>query len=200
MSPRTKQQLEILKEARKEQIILAALDLFAKDGYLSTSISAIAKKAKLSKGLLYNYFDSKEDLLNEVVIFAFQDATEMSETIFKSVEGKSSEEVFIILVESFFSMLKDQKELWKLTISLAVQVSAIPSVHSSIMKIYKNLLGQLEMLFTLLKYENPKKEAMLLGAIIDGVSIQYILFGKEYPIDEIKEMIISKYLTQKKQK
>ncbi len=197
MSPRTEKQIKTLKKARKEQIILAALELFGSKGYQNTSIGAIAKKAKLSKGLLYNYFDSKETLLNEVVIFAFKDATEMSESIFQSIKGKESEEIFTIMVGSFFDMLKEQKDLWKLTISLAVQVSAIPSVRESIMEIYNNLLGQLEMLFSMLKYENPKKEAMLLGAIIDGVSIQYILFEGNYPIDEMKEMIITKYLDQR---
>jgi AcrR family transcriptional regulator len=197
MSPRTKAQLESLKETRKEQIILSALQLFGDKGYQNTSISQIAKQAKLSKGLMYTYFESKEALLNEVVIYTFKDATEMGEEILQASKGKSPEEVFTIMVESFFEMLKEQKDLWKLTISLAVQTSVIPSVHNSILKIYDNLLRQLEVLFVLLKFKNPKKEAMLLGAIIDGISIQYILFGKEYPFDEIKEMIVTKYLTQK---
>ena len=194
MSPRTKEQLEVLKLARKEQILLAALGLFGDKGYQNTSINDIAKRADLSKGLLYNYFESKEALLDEVVIYAFKDATEMGVLLLESAKGKPSNEVFVLLVTSFFSMLKEQKDLWKLTISLAVQVSAIPSVHSSILKVYAILLEQLEAVFKLLEYNNPKKEAMLLGAIIDGISIQYILFGEDYPLDDLREMIIDKYL------
>ena len=58
MSPRTGKQLEQLKSQRKEQILLAALKLFSVKGYQNTSIDAIAKKAKFSKGLLYHYFDN----------------------------------------------------------------------------------------------------------------------------------------------
>jgi len=194
MSPRTPKQLEALKQTRKEQILLASLDLFSDKGYQNTSINDIAKKAGLSKGLLYNYFESKEVLLNEVVIYAFKDATEMSAQIFEASKDKSPQEVFVIMVASFFDMLKEQKDLWKLTISLAVQVSAIPSVHKSILQVYHVLLQQLESIFVLLDYPNPKQEAMLLGAIIDGISIQYLLFGGNYPLDELKNLIIEKYI------
>jgi len=197
MSPRTKEQLKLLKNARKTQILLVALDLFGNKGYQNTSISDIAKKAKLSKGLLYNYFESKETLLNEVVIFAFKEATQMGEQLLYKIKDQPSDMVFRYMVESFFQMLKEEKDLWKLTISLAVQVSAVPSVKQSVMAIYEQLLGQLEALFTYLEYKNPKNEAMLLGAIIDGVSIQYILYGDAYPLEKMKNMIIDKYLNNK---
>jgi hypothetical protein len=52
------------------------------------------------------------------------------------------------------------------------------------------------MLFTLLGSENPRKEALLLGAVTDGISIQYMIFGEEYPLEELQEMIINKYLKE----
>ena len=45
----------------------AALELFVTYGYQGTTISQIAKKASVSKGLLYNYFKSKEELLHEII-------------------------------------------------------------------------------------------------------------------------------------
>lgn len=196
MSPRTTKQLEQLKKERKEQIILAALHLFGDKGYQNTSISAIAKKAKLSKGLLYNYFASKEDLLNEVVVYALKDASEMGEILLQETQNKTPNEIFKLMVSLFFTMLTEQKDVWKITLSLASQVTQIPSVHASIIKVYNNMLSQLEMLFKLLQYENPKKEAMLLGAILDGISIQYIIFGKDYPLDDLKEMLVKKYINK----
>lgn len=50
-------------EIRKEQILKAALEIFAEKGFQETTISEVAKKAKLSEGTIYEYFTSKEDLL-----------------------------------------------------------------------------------------------------------------------------------------
>lgn len=198
MSPRTSQQLALLKETRKTQILKNAFQLFSTKGYHHTSISEIAKEAKLSKGLLYNYFKSKEDLLNEVVVFAFKETNEMGTSLLENVEDLSPKKIFEILIGSYFSMLQEQEELMKLTLSLAVQVSAIPSVHDTMMQVYHNLLGQLETVFRGLKYKEYKKEAMLLGAIMDGIGIQYMLDPINFPLDEMKKMIINKYINNEK--
>jgi len=49
--------------ARKEQILKAAAQLFAEKGYHRTTTRDIAKAADVSEGTLYNYFESKNDLL-----------------------------------------------------------------------------------------------------------------------------------------
>ena len=47
----------------RQKIINAALFLFAKYGYEKTTIRMIAQKAGVSLGLMYNYFDGKDELL-----------------------------------------------------------------------------------------------------------------------------------------
>jgi len=79
-----------------------------------------------------------------------------------------------------------------------VQVSAIPSVHDTMMKVYHAFLKQLETVFQNLGVQDATKEARLLGAILDGISIQYMLDTKNFPLEEMKEMIIDKYLNNEK--
>ena len=55
------------KEARKMQIIQAALDLFVERGYYGTKTSQISRRAGISEGLLFHYFPTKEILLEELV-------------------------------------------------------------------------------------------------------------------------------------
>ena len=62
------------------------------------------------------------------------------------------------------------------------------------MMVYNNLLEQLEVIFIELGYENPKNEAMLFGAIVDGIGIQYMLNPKDYPLEEMKNLILKKYI------
>ena len=55
------------KEERRQAILMTALHLFVKRGYHETKISEIAEAVPMSTGLLFHYFESKEELLLELV-------------------------------------------------------------------------------------------------------------------------------------
>ena len=55
------------KEARPGELTAAALDLFVERGYAATRLEDVAARAGVSKGTLYLYFDSKEELFKAVV-------------------------------------------------------------------------------------------------------------------------------------
>jgi AcrR family transcriptional regulator len=50
------------KEKTRKAILRAALDLFAEKGFYRTTTKAIARKAGIAEGTLFNYFETKEDL------------------------------------------------------------------------------------------------------------------------------------------
>jgi AcrR family transcriptional regulator len=54
---------ELLIEARRNQILDAAAAVFAEKGFHRATTKQIAKTAGVSEGTIYNYFDSKADLL-----------------------------------------------------------------------------------------------------------------------------------------
>ena len=54
---------ELLIQARRNQILDAALTVFAKKGFTRATTKEIARTAGVSEGTIYNYFDSKADLL-----------------------------------------------------------------------------------------------------------------------------------------
>lgn len=51
------------KQARKERIVQAALDLFRQSGYENTTVEEIATAAEVGKGTFFNYFPTKEAVL-----------------------------------------------------------------------------------------------------------------------------------------
>jgi AcrR family transcriptional regulator len=55
------------KTARPAEIITAALDVFAEKGFAAARLDEIARRAGVSKGALYLYFETKEDLFRAVV-------------------------------------------------------------------------------------------------------------------------------------
>ena len=67
MSPRSEEQNTLLKDERREQILSAALKVFALRGFSATKISDIVAEGGISHGLLYHYFSSKEEIFFELV-------------------------------------------------------------------------------------------------------------------------------------
>ena len=56
------------KQQRKKEIALAAIDVFAEKGFESASISQISEAAGIGKGTVYEYFESKEELINASIV------------------------------------------------------------------------------------------------------------------------------------
>ncbi|WP_317196820.1 TetR/AcrR family transcriptional regulator [Edaphocola aurantiacus] len=54
---------------KKEQIIIAAMKLLAEHGAQATPMSAIAKAAGTGMGTIYNYFATKEELINAIYLY-----------------------------------------------------------------------------------------------------------------------------------
>lgn len=76
MTPRSEEQNAAIKDERREQILSAALRVFATKGFAAAKISDIVKKSGISHGLLYHYFESKEDIFTELLKRAVDTSSE----------------------------------------------------------------------------------------------------------------------------
>jgi AcrR family transcriptional regulator len=85
-----------LKESKKNRISDVALELFIQKGYNNTKIIDIAKGAGIGKGTVYEYFQSKEDLLLNIIMGGIDDYFEGCEKIIHSNQPHS-EMLFSIL-------------------------------------------------------------------------------------------------------
>lgn len=77
MSPRTEEQFQDLRDNRRNQILDAALKVFAKRGLTATKITDISAEANLSHGLIHHYFKSKEEVFVEVTRRAIERSSGM---------------------------------------------------------------------------------------------------------------------------
>ena len=189
MSPRKKEDNELIRERRKAHILEVALNLFARVGYESTTISRIAKEAKISKGLMYNYFDSKEDLLKSLIL----DLNKMEEGMMSSVIDDDPQVMLRNIIIAFFKTLVEDKDKWKLISVLTFQVEKFDFIQDLASQ---KMLGYHQLFEDLLSrsgIENAKEEAQLLGAIFDGIAFQYLVVHGDYPLDQMKNYLIKKY-------
>lgn len=67
MAPRSKEENKRVLDKRRNQILAAALKVFAEKGFAATKVSHIALEAGLSHGLLYHYFKTKNDIFTELI-------------------------------------------------------------------------------------------------------------------------------------
>ena len=65
--PRTAEQNKALKEKRKSRLLSVALKMFATKGYTLVTTDSISKGARISHGLFYHYFSSKDDAYQATV-------------------------------------------------------------------------------------------------------------------------------------
>ncbi len=88
---RTKPRWERRKDARPQELLAAALDLFVERGYAATRLDEVAARAGVSKGTLYLYFDNKEELFKAVVRENMVPQLADAEELIARYEGHTSE-------------------------------------------------------------------------------------------------------------
>ncbi len=188
MAPRSSEQYGKIREKKTELIMSTALELFAKNGFHATSISQIAAKAGISKGLIYNYFNSKQDLLEALINHGF-------DAIFSSFEfnknGVLTDDEFICFIKHNFQLLRENTQHWKLFFSLMLQ----PIVAETFLKDY-NEKGQ--PLFTILQNfiesrgsKDPYGDLMVLSAMLEGAFLYCVAAPDLFPIKIMEEKIIN---------
>jgi AcrR family transcriptional regulator len=120
--PRTKEQYEKIRSEKREIIKQTALKLFAEKGYASTSISDIAQTAGISKGLMYNYFKSKEEVLKTIWVELMEEFVTM---IDPNHDGKITPEESENFIDEIFEMLINRREEMKLYFQFTFQPDVI---------------------------------------------------------------------------
>ncbi len=189
MAPKSPEDFEKMRAESRSNILQSALKLFAEEGYDNTSISQIARDAGISKGLVYNYFDSKQELLEQVV----HKGLKLMPEIFEASDRKIDSSTLPNMLERFRKSLKNDRLFWKFYAELLLQFLR-----------NRELLQQFDMLFNEFielfiecmrqqNVTNPEIEGRKLAAMLDGVSLHY-MFDDDYPIDDIFDDIIKTYV------
>ena len=99
---------------RKEEILIVALHLFAREGYEAVSVSQIAGELDMTKGALYRHYKSKRDIFDCIVQRMEQQDSEQArqnEVPEESIENVP-EEYQNVSVEDFVGYSKSMFEYW----------------------------------------------------------------------------------------
>lgn len=171
-----------------EAIEQAALELFAHKGYGNTSIALIAKEAGISKGLLYNYYTSKDHLLKSILTKAMDSGDHLLNL--EMLSAYEPKEIIEMLVKGAIELYKTNPAYWKLMTSMVFQDEIIKEVGDIMIEKSRVGLAMMVPVFKKLKYPDPKAHAILFGVALDGIFLQTFSLNNEYNMEEMMDYVI----------
>jgi AcrR family transcriptional regulator len=118
------------KDARPGEIIAAALASFAERGYAATKLEDVAVAAGISKGTIYLYFPTKEDLFRAVVRHALLPNLTAAEAEIASHTGSSAESLRLLAQRFLMLLDTDLTALPKLVLAEAGNFPTIAQFYA----------------------------------------------------------------------
>jgi AcrR family transcriptional regulator len=189
MSPRTKEQNLIIRAKMRERIIHSSMKLFGQNGFERTSVNAIAKDAKISKGLIYYHFETKESIVIGIVNMLMDMGQKI---ITPEIHFESPKHHLKYTIDEYFNLAKQEAVLLSWMLPMAFQIGRYPFVTKMIAQKTKYAIGTSKQLFEKLGYPDPEQEAWFFGALMDGISMDQILVPN-YDSKRMHQHILNKY-------
>jgi AcrR family transcriptional regulator len=193
MSPRNQSKNEEIRQETMKKISEAAFSLIVRQGFESTTIAQIAKEARVSKGLLYNYYVSKEALLEKLILDAMSQGEEVIGTIFSEDPAVTMEN----LIKWFFKEMHERPDQWRLITEVTLKIDKYKFVHDIVVAKMQGYISLMQQLLTQMGFEDAEGEARLLAALFDGIGMQALVIREDYPLNELEKIMINKFCKRK---
>ena len=158
------------KEQRKSEIALMAMEVFGRKGFEKATIQEIAEQGGIGKGTIYQYFSTKEEILNEISRMMFTemerslgaallkstDPIEKIEAIVRTSLGVAPpfEPVFIIYME-----------LWRLGLT--------SGRYSEFMETFKNFLNNFAKTIAEIVEDGKRKGVFIQDVDSEGLAMSF---------------------------
>jgi AcrR family transcriptional regulator len=194
--PRSSAENDRIRRATTAQILETALRLFCEKGYYATSIAEIAKQAGISKGLVYHYFKSKEEVLGALVDIRIEDIL----VVMNVAKAKSSPVAQIRhIVEGALADVRQKPAIFQFYLNLFSQPNLAPLVAKQSQKLRDEQAQQFEVqtkMFEQLGVENPRERSLYFSATLQGVMLMFSTYPQSFPLDEIEAQVIAEFCQQ----
>ncbi|MBT2605319.1 TetR/AcrR family transcriptional regulator [Bacillus sp. ISL-53] len=191
--PRTPEENDRIRQASKEKIRAAAMELFIKQGYYATSISDIAKQAGISKGLLYNYYKGKEELLSEMVEARIKEVVEVMEEAFTL---NTPREQLEHIINGAIDNIHQKPEVHRFYLHLQTQPESDEELIKYSHLVIEENARQFEFqckIFESMGEREPRKRSLYFSSVLQGIMLMISTYQQGFPIEEIKNQIISEF-------
>ena len=172
------ERVEEKKKQKQEALLMSAFELFTSKGINNTSISDIAKQAKMAKGTFYLYFKDKYDIRDRLIANKASRLFERAEEAMRKEEFSTLEEKVVFLVNHVVDQLNENKALMRFiskNLSWAVfshiRISNMGNIKC--MDIFDEILGEELMIYMIVE-------------LVSASCYSVILYGTPCSLEELK--------------
>jgi AcrR family transcriptional regulator len=183
---------ESMRRRTREAIISTSLELFAKRGYSATTTEEIAQKAGISKGLIFNHFPTKQEILFAILD---EELDRVMPDFFKDNDPRPAKERFISLINAWLDVIKTRPLLVRLTLQLNFDEAYRKLMKKRGKPYFEATFTRLSRLIKQLGSNKPGLDCFLLMCVFDGIVANYTVAPELFPIDSIRDHLIESLLT-----
>lgn len=180
------------KERRRETILKAARRDFMKKGFKAVTVDSIAQRAQLSKGAIYLYFKSKEEIYAQVLIRDIEKFHDRVADIFQG--GDSASEVLGRFARIYTDFFLNERELFRILMMFMVQPNPLnisDQINDHIIRNTNKTIGVIERIF---QYgidrgefpgcRNIRQCRNALWGLLNGIIALHLFTGREETREE----------------
>lgn len=181
-------------DQRREDIVVAARDLFSERGWQDTSIQEIASEAGISTGLVYRYFENKDALLRAV----FERAQGL---LAERIEQSANEPTYLATMKAVGLSVLNDPECADPRMQLEVSLAGARDPETWGPRQRELTLNMLAMIETLVaqakgrgeigKHLDTKLVAQLLYIMVPGISALRMQLGEEPDIEGLLDTVVT---------
>lgn len=197
---RNKEQNQIIKDERREQILTAALKLFASKGLAAARMSDLSKSTGISQGLVYHYYRSKEELFTSLVDTALEKMNTAAINLEKL--PLSAKEKIILATDSLLKGFNENAHTsdYYFLITQTALSDAFPREAKDIIRSKNNIKYDVMMrIFKQGQADGTVKDhkagemATLFFSTINGLALNKAIYGAKFNMPD-KNIILSMFL------
>lgn len=174
----------------KEQILQTALALFAEQGYDRTPTQQIARAAGVSEGLIFRHYGSKDGLLKAIIEAGLG---QIADSMAPYAEDMPPVEAIAEHIRRSFTLLRAHELFWRFVQRVRFQPAVQEIAARQIQQVNQFIVARLTAQFEKAGVSQPQQEALILFALIDGITIHYLDDPGAYPLESVQQLLIQKY-------
>ncbi|MDD5723553.1 MAG: TetR/AcrR family transcriptional regulator [Syntrophales bacterium] len=143
LGPESRRERE--KGQRRQVVLMAAKKLFIENGFKAVTVASIAEKAELSKGAIYLYFSSKEEIYAQILLNDVELFHEKISQIFQ--EGKPAADMLLDFANAYINIFMKEREQFRIMMHFALQADNL-SLSS---EVRRQIVGEMNRMISLIE-------------------------------------------------
>ena len=179
---------------KKNKIIEASYQLFSEVGYYGTNTAEIAKKAGVSTGIVYGYFQDKRDILISVMEIYIKNAFDPVLKVFDKISAPNVNEIVKLVLDASIKTHKKNAKMHETLHSLTPTDEVVNMQFIELEdKITLEIADKLNAIG--LKVENANEKIHFAMDIVQSFAHEYVFDKHEYIDYIVMRDIVTKTLT-----